>query len=131
MFRRTGALLCATVDGKDHDAGFVDDIGGDEGRVRDDQLTSAWNPASSARHRESFELLNVGDDLYHDTGGSFLGVGERDVMVSLIQLPRRLLGPLDHRLARPVVRMRFTTSLWLVTRPRRISFWPSCTNASW
>lgn len=125
-----GPLLCAVVDGKDYDAGFVDGAGGDEVRVCNDQLARAWNPASSARHGEGFELLNGGDDLHRDTGGDSFGIGKYDVVVSLIQLPGRLVGPFNHRLAQPVVRRRFATSSWLVTRPCRISFWPLRSRAS-
>ena len=105
-----GPLLRPVVDGKDHDPGFVEGVGRDEGRVGDDQLTRAWNAASSAGHGEGIELLNGSDDLHRDAGGDRFGVGERDVVVSLIQLASRLFSPFDHRLARPVVRRRFTTS---------------------
>jgi hypothetical protein len=33
--------LCAVVDGEDHDAGFLDSIRGDKGRIRNDQLKGA------------------------------------------------------------------------------------------
>ena len=43
---------------------LLNGIGDDKGRIRDDQLTSARNPARSSRHGEGSELLNAGDDLH-------------------------------------------------------------------
>lgn len=40
--------LCAVVDGEDHDSGLLDGVRGDKGSIRNDQLTGAGNPASSA-----------------------------------------------------------------------------------
>jgi len=124
-------VLCSVVDGEDHDVGLLDGIRSDEGRIRNDQLTGAGNPASSARYGEGGKLLNAGDDLHCDPGGNFLAIGESDVIVSLIQLLGSLLGPFDHWRARPVFLSLLTTSSWLTTRPFRISSSPSRTNASW
>ena len=68
-------VLCAVVDSEDHDVSFIDGIGGDEGGIRNDQLTGARNPASSARHGESGKLLNAADNLHCDPGGNVLVVG--------------------------------------------------------
>jgi hypothetical protein len=88
-------LLCAVVDGEDHDAVVIDGVGRDEGRIRNEQLTSARNSARSARHGECVELLNAGDDLHRDPGGNLLAVRESDVIMRQIQLTGRLLGLFD------------------------------------
>src|SRR5450755_1884847 len=123
--------LCAVVDGEDHDAVVIDNVGCDKGRIGNDQLTSTWNPARSARHGECSEPLNAGDDPHGDAGGNLFAVRESDVIVGLIQLSGCLLGPFDHGRARPDRLSRFTTSSWLTTRPFRISASPLRTSASW
>src|SRR6266478_8044934 len=123
--------LCALVDSEYHDVCFIDGISDDEGRIGNDQLTGARNPASFARRGEGSKLLNSGDNLRCDPGGNFLVIGEGDVIVSLIQLLCRLLGPFDHWRARPVLLSPFRTCSCLTTRPFRISSSPFRTNASW
>ena len=63
-------LLCAVVDGKDHNSGFFYGIHSDEGCIRNDQLAGAGNPASPARHGEGTKLLNATDDLHRDPCGN-------------------------------------------------------------
>jgi len=102
--------VCAVVDGENHYTGFLDGIRGDEGRIRNDQLAGTRNPAWSAQHGERHELLNAGHDLHRDLDGHRVAVGESDVVVSLIELPGRLLGPFDHLRVRPVPLIRPMTS---------------------
>jgi hypothetical protein len=54
--------LCAVVDGQDHDSILLDGIRGDKGCIRNDQLTGAGNPTSSARQGEGTKLLSAADD---------------------------------------------------------------------
>src|SRR5205807_3392507 len=63
-------MLGAVVDREDHDIGLLDGIRNDERRIRNDQLTRPRNPACSSRHRVDGKLLNAGDDLQGDPGGS-------------------------------------------------------------
>lgn len=123
--------LRAMVDGEDHDVGFLDGIGSNEWHIRNEQLTCAGNPASSARYRGSSKLLNASDNLQCDPAGNFLAIGNGDVILGLIQLLGRLLGPFDHWRARPVLLSPCTTCSWLTTWPFRISSSPLRTNASW
>src|SRR5208337_1160435 len=44
--------LRAVVNGENHDAGLLDGICGNKWRMRNNQLTGAGNPTSSARHGE-------------------------------------------------------------------------------
>ena len=41
-------------------------------------------------------MLNASDDLHCDPSGNLIAVRESDVIVGLLQLPGRLLGPFDH-----------------------------------
>ena len=99
-FRRLeslGPLLRAVVDGENYDAVIINisGVGCDEGSIGNDQFTSAWNPARSARHGKSCELLNTHYDLHHDPGGKLFAVRKSDVIVDVIELPGGLLGPFD------------------------------------
>jgi len=124
-------LLCTVVDCEDYDISSIDGISGDEGRIGNDQLTGAKNTASFTRHGEGGKLLNSSNHLHCHPGGNCLVIGESDVIMSLIQLLGRLLGPFDHWRARLVLLSRFRTCSWLTTRPFRISSSPLRTNASW
>ena len=77
-------VLCAVVEGEDHDVRFLDDIRSDEGRIRNDQLAGTGNPASSAREGKGGKLLNACDDLHCDPSGNFPAIGKGNVVVSLI-----------------------------------------------
>ena len=103
-----------------------------KGVFEKDQFMSPGNPASSARDGEGGKLLNASDNLHCDPHGNFLAIGEGDVIVSLIQLLGRLLGPFDHWRVRPLLLSALTTCCsWLTTRPFRISSSLLRTNASW
>ncbi len=92
--------LCAVVYGEDHDAATIDAVGCDKRRIRNDQFPSARNPARSAQHGEGGKLLNADDNLHCDPGSNLFAVCECDEIMSLVLLPKRLLGPFDHARAR-------------------------------
>src|SRR5437660_11283827 len=93
-----------------------------KGVFEKDQFMSPGNPASSARHGEGGKLLNASDNLHCDPHGNFLAIGEGDVIVSLIELLGRLLGPFDDWRGRPLLLRALTSCCsWLTTRPFRIS----------
>jgi hypothetical protein len=89
-------LLCAVVNCEDYDVSSIDGISGDEGRIGNNQLTGAKNTASFTSHGEGGKPLNGSKNLHCNPGGNYLVIGESNVVMSLIQLLGRLLGPFDH-----------------------------------